>query len=37
VGLLLYGARQSRDGVRPFGTDADSIRERFLGWVRELF
>jgi cell division protein FtsA len=36
VGLLLYGARQSRDGVRPFGTDAESIKERFLGWVREL-
>ena len=38
VGLLLYGARQARDGVRGnFNNDAASVKERFLGWVRELF
>ena len=38
VGLLLYGARQVKDGVRGnFNNDAASVKERFLGWVRELF
>src|SRR5438477_219297 len=37
VGLLLYGARQGGQGTRTFSADAASIKERFLGWVRELF
>jgi cell division protein FtsA len=37
VGLLLYGAREAKEGARTFTNDAASIRERFLGWVRELF
>jgi cell division protein FtsA len=38
VGLLLYGARQGKDNRVFLGaSDAASIKERFLGWVRELF
>ena len=37
VGLLLYGARQGSQGMRTFSADAASIKERFLGWFRELF
>jgi len=36
VGLLHYGLKQSREG-RPFSVDPSSIKQRFLGWVRELF
>jgi len=37
VGLLLYGAKQGGDLKRAFTGDASTIKERFLGWVRELF
>jgi hypothetical protein len=38
VGLLLYGARQGKDNRVFLGAGDDaSIKERFLGWVRELF
>jgi cell division protein FtsA len=36
VGLLHYGVKQDKDG-RAFVGDASSLRERFLGWVKELF
>jgi cell division protein FtsA len=36
VGLLHYGVKQDKDG-RAFIGDASSLRERFLGWVKELF
>jgi cell division protein FtsA len=38
VGLLLYGARQAKEGARrPLSYEGSSIKERLLGWVRELF
>ncbi len=38
VGLLLYGAKQGKDSSKFLGAgDPASIRERVLGWVRELF
>src|SRR2546429_156159 len=36
VGLLHYGVKQDKEG-RAFVGDASSLRERFLGWVKELF
>ena len=36
VGLLHYAVKQGREG-RAFVGDASSLRERFLGWVKELF
>ncbi|MFL5250327.1 MAG: cell division protein FtsA [Myxococcales bacterium] len=36
VGLLLYGLKQAREG-RPFAVDASSIRERVVGFFKELF
>jgi cell division protein FtsA len=36
VGLLYYAMKQDTEG-RVFAGDASSLRERFLGWVRELF
>jgi cell division protein FtsA len=36
VGLLHYATRQGKEG-RAFVGDAASLRERFLGWVKELF
>jgi len=36
VGLLHYGTKQGREG-RLLTGDAASLRDRFLGWVRELF
>ena len=38
VGLLLYGARQGREGGTFLRSgDSASMREKFLGWVKELF
>jgi cell division protein FtsA len=37
VGLLLYGARDGREGGRLFSADSASVKERFLGWIKELF
>ncbi len=37
VGLLLYAARQGKDSRGYMGAGDDSIRERFLSWVKELF
>jgi cell division protein FtsA len=36
VGLLHYATRQGKEG-RAFVGDAASLRQRFLGWVKELF
>src|SRR5216684_2593823 len=36
VGLLHYAAKQGMEG-RVFAGDSSSLRERFLGWVKELF
>jgi len=36
VGLLHYGLKQAREG-RPFAVDASSIRERLVGFFKELF
>jgi cell division protein FtsA len=37
VGLLLYGLREGKQGGRPFSADSASVRNRFLGWIKELF
>jgi len=36
VGLLHYATKQATEG-RVFAGDATSLRERLLGWVKELF
>jgi cell division protein FtsA len=36
VGLLHYAIKQGTEG-RVFAGDASSLRERFIGWVKELF
>jgi cell division protein FtsA len=38
VGLLHYGAKQSREG-RPFlrSGEGSSVRDRLMGWIKELF
>jgi len=36
VGLLLYGLKQAKEG-RPFSVDASTIKERLVGFFKELF
>jgi len=36
VGLLHYAFKQGTEG-RAFAGDTSSLRERLLGWVKELF
>jgi cell division protein FtsA len=36
VGLLHYGLKQAKEG-RPFSVDASTIKERLVGFFRELF
>ncbi|HXN83317.1 MAG TPA: cell division protein FtsA [Myxococcales bacterium] len=37
VGLLHYGARAGKNDKVFLGNGENSVRERFLGWIRELF
>src|SRR5205085_4798864 len=37
VGLLLYGSRQGRQGTSLLAVTSGSVRERVLGWFKELF